>query len=429
MEYLLGLLKEILSTYLEIAPYLLLGLSFAGLLHVIFNRDFILNHLGQNNFWSVLKASVLGVPLPLCSCGVIPTALYLRKQKASQGATLSFLISTPQTGVDSIIATYGMMGPVFAVFRPVFAFVMGIAGGLITNFFDKEKINIKKIKEEGFSCVTCDSDAPHQHSILEKLNSGVKYAFVEFLDDISLQLIFGIILAGIISFIIPDNFFQQYGGDGLLGMLFMMAFAIPLYVCATASIPIAVSLMLKGLSPGAALVFLIAGPATNIATITLIGRALGRKMVIIYLSVIAVFALIGGYLLNFVYSLLGEDTISQVMQHHSSKSLIIQILIIIFSLMLLASIYRKFSGKFGHAHHHNHDHEMEIKMSSNIKKFSIEGMTCNHCVKHVQDSILEVNGVEKAEVILNDKSALIEGEYSEDEIIEAVKKAGYRASI
>jgi uncharacterized protein len=429
MEYLFNLLKEILKTYLEIAPYLLIGLSFAGLLHVIFNRDFILNHLGQNNFWSVLKASVLGVPLPLCSCGVIPTALYLRKQKASQGATLSFLISTPQTGVDSIIATYGMMGPIFAIFRPVFAFIMGIAGGLAANFFDKEKINITKMKEEGFSCVTCEVKDPHDHSVWEKLKSGVNYAYVEFLDDISLQLVFGIILAGIISFIIPDNFFQKYGGDGILGMLLMMAFAIPLYVCATASIPIAVSLMLKGLSPGAALVFLIAGPATNIATITLIGRALGRKMVIIYLSVIAVFSLIGGYLLNFTYSFFDEDIFSQGMMHHESKSIIIQILIGVFSLMLLASLYRKIRGKMDHGHHHHHDHEMQEDVDSKFKKFKIEGMTCNHCVMHVKNSIEEINGVEVVEVDLNGKNAAILGEFSEEEIIDAVKKAGYKASI
>ena len=216
---------------------------------------------------------------------------------------------------------------------------------MTANFFDRDKVSIKKLKEEGFSCVTCSDPEPHEHTFWEKLKSGSQYAFVEFLDDISLQLIFGVALAGIISFLIPDNFFQQYGGEGILGMLFMMAFAIPLYVCATASIPIAVSLMLKGLSPGAALVFLIAGPATNIATITMIARALGRKMVIIYLSVIAVFALLGGFLLNFVYSFLGEKTVGQAMMHHESGNVIFLILTIIFSFLLIASVYRKIRKK------------------------------------------------------------------------------------
>lgn len=424
MNYIIELLKEILATYLEIAPYLLIGLSFAGLLHIIFNRDFILNHMGRNNFWSVLKASVLGVPLPLCSCGVIPTALYLRKQKASQGATLSFLISTPQTGVDSIIATYGMMGPIFAVFRPIFAFLMGIAGGVTANLYDRKTVNIAKMKEAGFACVTCGEKDPHEHTAWEKLKSGVHYAYVEFLDDISLQLLFGVALAGLISFLIPDNFFQQYGGDGLLGMLFMMAFAIPLYVCATASIPIAVSLMLKGLSPGAALVFLIAGPATNIATITMIARALGRKMVMIYLSVIAIFALLGGYLLNFIYSFLDEDIMSQGMMHHGSNNLIFLILTGIFSILLIASIYRKISGK----HSHHHEPEEEVDLGQNIKKFKIEGMTCNHCVAHVKSSIEEIPGVEKVKVDLNGKSAIISGDFSDESVISAVKKAGYKAS-
>jgi len=426
MNFISGLFKEVFSTYLEIAPYLLIGLSFAGLLHIIFNKDFILNHLGRNNFWSVLKASVLGVPLPLCSCGVIPTALYLRKQKASQGATLSFLISTPQTGVDSIIATYGMMGPIFAIFRPLFAFIMGIFGGITANFFDREKIDIVKMKEEKFSCVTCNVKQPHEHTSWEKLKSGVKYAYVEFLDDISLQLIFGVVLAGLISFLIPDDFFQQYGGEGLLGMLFMMAFAIPLYVCATASIPIAVSLMLKGLSPGAALVFLIAGPATNIATITLIARALGKKIVIIYLAVIAIFALAGGYLLNFVYSLTGENIFTQGIHQHESENLIFNIFIVIFSLILLASVIRKIKSKF----RHSPNLELkELELNKNQVKFKIAGMTCNHCVMHVTNAIKDVSGVEKVEVSLNNKSAVVAGKFSVDAVIAAVNKAGYKASI
>ncbi len=308
------LLNEIFSTYISIAPYLFLGLLFAGLLHVVFKKDFVAKHLGKNNLFSVIKAAILGVPLPLCSCGVIPTALFLRKKKASKGATLSFLISTPQTGIDSIIATYGMMGPIFAIFRPLAAFVTGIVGGIVTNFVEKkdepETLNI----EEKFECDTCDVEEPHSHTVLERVTSGLNYAFVEFLDDITIQLIVGIIIAGFISFLIPDNFFADFGGGGFGGMLLMIAVGIPLYVCATASIPIAVSLILKGISPGAAFVFLVVGPATNAATITLISRALGKKLIAIYLTVISVFAILGGLLLNYIFDIVGKP--EMLMTHH-----------------------------------------------------------------------------------------------------------------
>lgn len=147
-----ALLQAIWLTYLEIAPYLFIGLAFAGLLHMVFKRDFIAKHLGKNDIWSVIKAALLGVPMPLCSCGVIPTALHLRREKASEGATLSFLISTPQTGVDSILATYGMMGPIFAIFRPIAAFITGLAGGVLANLIHKDEPISEEEPPSGSSC-------------------------------------------------------------------------------------------------------------------------------------------------------------------------------------------------------------------------------------------------------------------------------------
>lgn len=413
----LKLLKEIFNTYIEIAPYLFIGLFFAGLLHVIFKKDFVAKHLGKNNFLATVKAALMGVPLPLCSCGVIPTALYLRRQNASKGSTLSFLISTPQTGVDSIIATYGMMGPVFAVFRPLAAFVMGITGGVITNVLTKnDDDNIVPPKEV---CTDCASDKPTPESLWHKIQSGFVYAFKNFLDDISIQLVVGVVLAGFISFAIPDNFFEQFGGNGFGGMLIMIAFGIPLYVCATASIPIAVSLMLKGISPGAAFVFLVVGPATNAATIALIGNAMGKKIVAIYLAVISVFAISFGFLLNWIFDLFGDISNFQLMHHEHGIPWYLTIMMIFFSIFLIGSFYRKIFPK----------KKIFIEpMEVNMKKqtFNIEGMTCNHCVMNVKNAIEAVENVTNVNVSLADKQAVISGDFDSASVIEAIERAGYK---
>ncbi|MBT4333870.1 MAG: SO_0444 family Cu/Zn efflux transporter [Candidatus Cloacimonetes bacterium] len=412
----MGLLNDIWKTYISIAPYLFLGLVFAGLLHVVFKKDFVAKHLGKNNFFSVIKAAILGVPLPLCSCGVIPTALFLRKKKASKGATLSFLISTPQTGVDSIVATYGMMGPIFAIFRPLAAFVTGIVGGLVTNFVENKDEPDTLIVEEKFECDTCDVEEPHSHTVIERITSGFKYAFIDFLDDITIQLIIGIIIAGFISFIIPDNFFADFGGEGFMGMLLMIAVGIPLYVCATASIPIAVSLILKGISPGAAFVFLVVGPATNAATIALISRALGKKLIAIYLIVIAVFALLGGFLLNYIFGVVGKPDML-MMHHHNDVSLFSKILIAIFSALMILSIVRKTRNKI---------RKPELGDEMPNKTFLIEGMTCNHCAANVKDSLFKIEGVQEVKINLEKKNAVVDGDYDSEEVKAAIIKAGYK---
>ncbi|MCF7794353.1 MAG: SO_0444 family Cu/Zn efflux transporter [Candidatus Cloacimonetes bacterium] len=413
----LNLLNEIFRTYLEIAPYLFIGLFFAGLLHVVFKKDFVAKHLGENDFLATIKASILGVPLPLCSCGVIPTALYLRRQNASKGSTLSFLISTPQTGVDSIIATYGMMGPVFAIFRPLAAFVMGITGGALTNILTRNDED--KIVEPKNVCTDCATDKPEPKSFWKKIMSGFNYAFKDFLDDIAIQLIVGVILAGVISFAIPDNFFEQFGGNGIVGMLIMIAFGIPLYVCATASIPIAVSLMLKGISPGAAFVFLVVGPATNAATIALIGNALGKKMVAIYLSVISVFAIGFGFLLNWIFDIFGNIENFNMMHHEHGIPWYLTVLMVLFSIFLLASLFRKIFPR----------KKLKIpKLEVNVNKqtFKIEGMTCNHCVMNVKNAIESVESVEIVEVSLPGKNAVVEGNFDAAKVKEAIEKAGYK---
>ncbi|MCD4817590.1 MAG: SO_0444 family Cu/Zn efflux transporter [Candidatus Cloacimonetes bacterium] len=411
------LLINIAETYYEFAPYLFIGLLFAGVLSIIFKRDFIAKHLGKNDIFSVLKAAILGVPLPLCSCGVIPTALYLRNQKASKGATLSFLISTPQTGVDSIIATYGMMGPVFAIFRPIAAFITGIVGGITANFLLKEDETSEQNVNKSCS-VNSEKDSESKISLITRIKNVLKYAFVDFLDDISIKLTIGIIIAGLISYIIPDNFFLKYGGDGLPGMFIMIMVGIPLYVCATGSIPIAVSLIAKGISPGAAFAFLVAGPATNAATITLIGNAMGKKMVAIYLSVIAIFSILGGLLLNFI----GIDYKFVEMSHNKELSVFTILIIIIFSIALFFSLFRKTKNQFFYKKTNN----KEKIIADDEKLINIVGMTCNNCVSRVHEIIKGIDGVEKVVINLSEKNAKVKGEFKLKDVHLAIEKGGYK---
>ncbi|MCG7851792.1 MAG: permease, partial [Methanosarcinaceae archaeon] len=231
---LIEICREIINTFIVMAPYLLLGLTFAGILHILFSKEFIIRHLGGNDLKSIVKAAVLGVPLPLCSCGVIPTALSLRKSNASTAATVSFLVSTPQTGIDSIIATYGMLGPVFAVFRPFAALVMGIGAGVATMIFCAKYDSANHAAVPSTECPMCFDPSPHKHMFHEKVRSMARYAYVDFLDDISIQLVVGIVLAGLITFFIPEDFFSRYIGNDFAEMALMIVGGIPLYVCATA---------------------------------------------------------------------------------------------------------------------------------------------------------------------------------------------------
>jgi uncharacterized protein len=338
----LDLINEIITIFKDMAPYLFLGLTIAGILDVFFDKSFILKHLGKNNLASVIKASVLGVPIPLCSCGVIPTAISLKKSKASQGAVVSFLISTPQTGVDSIAATYGMMGPVFAIFRPIVSFVMGIVGGVLTNITHKDIEKKQGSSEE--LCESCQSaqKLAKQKTISQKIIDAAKYAYFDFLDGIAVNLVVGMVIAGFISFLIPDNFFTQYLNNEFLTMLLMIVAGVPLYICATASIPVAVSLILKGISPGAAFVFLAVGPATNAATITVLLKELGRKVLFIYLSVIIIGSLMAGYILNAIYNFWDVSALNSLNHaHHAHTPLYIEVITWLFLILLGWSIAKK----------------------------------------------------------------------------------------
>ena len=311
----LEVLKEVVLATIQIfneaAIYILFGFFIAGLLYIFYPKEKVVKTLGKKGFGSTLKAALMGIPLPLCSCGVIPTALSLRKQGASRGATLSFLISTPETGVDSIAITYALLDPIMTVFRPLAAFLTAMFAGIAENILASPEGAPDINSQPCSTCGNSDVDG-HTHSKKIKLKRAMKYAFVDLVGDISKWLMIGIALAGVISAAIPKGFFENYLGSGILSMLVMLVVGIPLYICATASTPIAAALILKGLSPGAALVLLLAGPATNMATILVIGKQMGKKTLAIYLTSIAFMSILLGLLLNQVYFYLGINALASV---------------------------------------------------------------------------------------------------------------------
>jgi uncharacterized membrane protein YraQ (UPF0718 family) len=276
----------------EMSPYLLFGFFVAGVLSVLVSQQFVERHLGGSGIWPLLKASLFGVPLPLCSCGVIPVSMSLHKHGASKGSTIAFLLSTPQTGVDSIFVTFSLLGPVFTIFRPLAALVTGTVGGALVNFFTKNS------KDQQVKTEKCTDECCNGQKKSTKVVAGLKFGFVTLPNDIARAMLVGLLIAAVISALVPDDFFARYLGTGIFAMLVMMILGIPVYVCATASVPVAAALILKGLTPGAALVFLMTGPATNAASFVTIWKTLGKTTAITYLATVAGCALLGGILLD-----------------------------------------------------------------------------------------------------------------------------------
>jgi len=305
-----SLLQNVLSAcweiLLEAAPFILLGFFVAGLVKSLLPEEAVARHLGGNGSGSVFKAALFGIPLPLCSCGVIPAAIGLKKQGAGKGATSAFLISTPETGVDSIAVTYALLDPLMTLFRPLAAFITAVTAGLLENLLPGgAPVQAASIECAGGSCCGKIERMPARSPLAKRLRGGLTYAFGEMLGDIGKWLLIGIGVAGVISALIPDGFIERYLSGGIAPMLVMLVAGVPLYVCASASTPIAASLVLKGLSPGAALVFLLAGPATNSATMTAVARYLGKRSLAIYLFSIAGCSLLLGLILDGIYGAAG----------------------------------------------------------------------------------------------------------------------------
>ena len=316
---------ETWSILMEAAFFLLLGFVLAGVLAVVVPSNLVQRLLGRGRVASVLWASAIGVPLPLCSCGVLPGALRLSRQGATKGATVSFLISTPETDVDAIALTYGLMGPIFAVFRAVAGVVTAVAAGLATNWFGEPR-------RRPVAAALADSAAPPTAPLAEpapvepphpeaadrpaglaaRAAQILHYAFRELLDEMAHWLVLGILVAAVVTVLLPPSVIERYLSGGLTTLLLMLLIAIPIYTCASASTPIAAALVLKGLDPGAALVFLLAGPATNIGAVIVLLKFLGRRVVAIYLASIVVVSVVAGYILNELFARWQLDPVAEI---------------------------------------------------------------------------------------------------------------------
>ena len=286
----------------DTAIYILAGFAIAGVLQALMAGGRAIRWLSQRSPRSVFLATMLGVPLPLCSCSVLPTAVTLRKSGASKGATLSFLISTPETSATSILLTYSLLGPLLAVFRPIAACVTALTAGFIENFFDRREAAEQRAEEPqeaaDASCCRTDAEVPDTSADARGIRAGLRFAFVDLFDDIFFWIVVGILAAAAIQAFLPVGAFQAIFGDAFTSMLLMLVIGIPLYICAESSTPIAAALIAQGMNPGAALVLLLTGPATNIGAVGVLYRELGRRTVIVYLITIAIVALVMGGVLN-----------------------------------------------------------------------------------------------------------------------------------
>jgi len=407
------IVKIIFSIFNEMSFYLLLGFLFAGILHVLVPQQLFSKYLSKNNWVSVLYATLFGIPLPLCSCGVIPTAMALHKEGASKGSVISFLIATPQTGVDSIIATYSLLGLPFAIIRPIAAFFTSIFAGLVTNVFTSNEkpveVIVQKNKEE------------QKLSFGQKIKKVFQYGYVEMMEDIGKMLLFGLVLAGLIAYFVPDNFFTIFKGNTILTMLLILVVAIPMYVCATGSIPIAIALMMKGMSPGTALVLLMAGPAANIASMMVIGKVLGKKTFIIYLITLIIGAIGFGLIMdNFLpagwFDVSSFTNVSA--EHHKGIFCYIKN---VCSFILLALLVNSILFK----RNREEAEIMENNVSKNAIAFKIEGMSCNHCKANVTKVISNLKSVKEVTVNLSEGVAYVEGSPTDEEVKSAVEAIGF----
>ncbi|MEX1026056.1 MAG: SO_0444 family Cu/Zn efflux transporter [Planctomycetota bacterium] len=347
--------SEMVGLFVESAPYLLVGFLLAGLLKVFLPKRFVESQLGGNDLRSIFRAALYGLPLPLCSCSVLPTAASLRKAGASRGATTSFLISTPETGVDSISVTYALFDPVMTIVRPLAAFMTAIVTGFLVTLGVREEPpppedldevlpdEVDHVHEHGCDANALDWDTARfdQYAPLERLKLAVRYAFGPLLDDLTPWFVIGFLLSGLVAALVPETFFTETVPGGWASMLLMVLIGTPLYICATASTPIAAALVAKGLDPGAALVFLLVGPATNVTTLLVVSRLLGRRTVLFYLVGIVVFALFAGLVVNALYLGLAIDLSAVVAQGLAEPSHAIgQVAALIFAALMLRSAWK-----------------------------------------------------------------------------------------
>ena len=393
----------------EMAPYLLFGFLVAGWLSVLVPPRLVGRHLGGCGIWPVVKAAAIGVPLPLCSCGVIPVSASLRRYGASRGATTAFLISTPQTGVDSIFVTYSLLGWVFAIFRPIVALISGVVGGTLVSLAERNRSG-------EVETIDTDSNSSRAAGGRGKFYQAFAYGFGTLPRDIGRDLLVGLAIAALISALVPKGYLATVLGGGIVAMLIMMLLGIPIYVCATASVPLAWALINKGVSPGAALVFLMTGPATNAATIAVIWKTMGRRTALVYLLTVALCALGAGLTLDYFFKVV-QISPQPGMGWMLPQPVKWACTIVLLSVLVLAVFRGAPKEEFAAPGD-------EILGRINLQ---IEGMTCSHCTETVRQALLETEGVKFVQVDLSREQATVMGKSLDvDSLRQAVERAGYR---
>lgn len=330
-----NLLSIFWNLVVESAPWLLLGYFIAGVIKQVIPSEWVQKQLAKPGLLSITKGALIGAPLPLCSCGVIPTALAVRKAGASKGATASFLVATPETGVDSIAFSYAMLGPIFAIARPISALISAVIAGVLVHKFDTDDVVAEPAPAPKSCCSMSKPKAePEPPTLGERLVQAVQYGYGRMIADTAKWLFIGLTAAALVTAYVPQSFFLQWG-DGVIAMLIMVIVGLPMYICATASTPVAASFLFAGLSPGAALVFMLTGPATNIATMGVIREQLGNRSLVAYLIGVIATAITAGLVLNQLYGVFGWELELAVMSHGEETALWRQIAAIALSLLVV----------------------------------------------------------------------------------------------
>ncbi len=390
----------------DLSPSLLLGLVLAGLLHVYLPRRFVRTHLGRSGLGSNVRAALVGVPMPLCSCGVLPTALGLRRDGASPGATTSFLISTPQTGVDSVLVSAAFLGWPFALFKVVAAFVTGVLGGQVAD---------RVVAPAGGGDEATQGEAGDGEGGRSRPVAALRYALYDLLGAIDRWILVGVLIAAAITAFIPTDFFTGLGWtQGLAGMLLMLVIATPLYVCTTGSVPIAASLVAAGMPAGTALVFLMAGPATNVATLGAVYRVMGGRLLAVYLGTVVVMSMAFGLGFDFV---LGSMAAEAAHQHGGTDWLGHGGAVLVLALMAYLALHRRRARRA----------PARAAPAGGDLVLRVEGMSCQHCVATVKQTAERVDGVSAATPDLDSGRVVVQGQGIDYPVLrDAIRQAGYK---
>ena len=476
MDFVITFVREFITLFSEMAPFLLLGFLLAGVIHVWIPNALYVPKISKSNFSSVLWAALFGVPLPICSCGVIPTSIAIRREGASKGASVSFLISTPATGVDSILATYSLLGLPFAILRPIAAFVTALVGGVFTNFATRNEpaevsANATHLKsahsefehcdcdhdddddnhcscgeheehEHGHcGCGSCESGDVHCMNFGQKIAETFRYGLVDMVGNVSKWLMIGLLLGALIAAFVPNDFFMALREYPLLCMIAILLLAMPMYTCATGSIPLALALVAKGITPGAALVLLMAGPATSIASMLVVGKAFGKRTLVAYLISIAVGAIGFGFIVDtfFMDTFLSAMLPGGAAECHGHEALGVFDYVCA-GLLALLILYTVITRKAGHCSYSHcccgecgcgeHDHcesgaFSDVSAERISKTYRVNGMNCSHCKACVEKAAFALEGVVYAEANVAKKELVIEGSVDESALKTAIEEAGF----